>query len=850
MKRLHCKFILALVAALCLNHPTSAQIPKLDLHSSFGPLKTRPAATGFFDVIGLRAAILGKQNGSFEAWIFPFQVLRDGKLQFALPEFTAPENLAPYLHRLETYPERTTLVYSHPLFTLKLHIFVAPDSPVLCLLLEADTQVDLQVFFSFSAALQPMWPAGLGGQYAFWDEAVPGYIISESRRRYNAVVAAPGSRRHSPPLAHALPQKPNVLSLTISPESGRKNHFPILITADFQNREKCLQQYREALKNLAALYENRRRADSTYLHHTLSLPGSEFDRALLWNKLALHRGLICNPDLGCGLVAGFGPSGASRRPGFAWYFGGDAFINALAFLAFGDAATVRRSLMFLRKYQRDDGKMMHELSQSAALLDWFGEYPYAYIHGDTTPFFLVALHEYYRRTGDREFIAESWPAAEKAFAWCRSTDSDGDGLMENVLAGLGASELGSLREASGVDIYLAAVGTQAWESYAGLAEALNKTAAAGISRELARKARRNLHSRFWNPRKQIYNFSITRAGQQNAALTAWSAFPMIFDLLPVAETRTALVEVASSRLSTDWGSRMLARDSPAYDPLAYNNGAVWPFLTGFVVRALYMQHNAEAGLQTLRNLSNWTFVDAPGRMPEIASGAYFRPLESSVPHQLFSSSGFVTGLLYGLLGLEMNVPRRELVLAPHLPATWDSLRVDNLAFGDDRLSLRVQRTPEGLALSIIHPPATPVTIIFRPAFGPFATLATPSGNLRPQITRTASAADFHFSLKIRSDSVKSLLLPVRDPFIFWLPYHAPEIGDPARQMKLCRIDRIGEKQLRLLLEAPGGSSNLIHYRATAPFRVDNAERLDDGHIRVSFPGEGWVRRTVTITLKK
>ena len=56
----------------------------------------------------------------------------------------------------------------------------------------------------------------------------------------------------------------------------------------------------------------------------------------------LDKGFVCNPQLGCGLVAGLGPSGRLRtRPGFGWFFGGDAFMNMSAMTAYGDFETVR-----------------------------------------------------------------------------------------------------------------------------------------------------------------------------------------------------------------------------------------------------------------------------------------------------------------------------------------------------------------------------------------------------------------------------------------------------------------------------------------------------------------------------
>lgn len=59
----------------------------------------------------------------------------------------------------------------------------------------------------------------------------------------------------------------------------------------------------------------------------IDTPDSEINRAFSFAKLALDSLLIENPDLGSSLVAGFGKSGGSGRPGFGWFFGGDSFIN-------------------------------------------------------------------------------------------------------------------------------------------------------------------------------------------------------------------------------------------------------------------------------------------------------------------------------------------------------------------------------------------------------------------------------------------------------------------------------------------------------------------------------------------
>ena len=106
-------------------------------------------------------------------------------------------------------------------------------------------------------------------------------------------------------------------------------------------RDEVLATYRRLLTNARALYEARRTHADRLRTELLSIdtPDDQLDLAFEWAKVNLDEQMVCNPDLGCGLVAGWGASGASARPGFGWFFGGDAAINSFAMSAAGIAAT-------------------------------------------------------------------------------------------------------------------------------------------------------------------------------------------------------------------------------------------------------------------------------------------------------------------------------------------------------------------------------------------------------------------------------------------------------------------------------------------------------------------------------
>ncbi|MCP2521061.1 amylo-alpha-1,6-glucosidase, partial [SCandidatus Aminicenantes bacterium Aminicenantia_JdfR_composite] len=81
----------------------------------------------------------------------------------------------------------------------------------------------------------------------------------------------------------------------------------------------------------------------------IKTPDTSLNRAFQWAKLAVDKAFVCNPHLGCGLIAGYGLSGRSERPGFAWFFGGDTFYNSFALNSYGDFLKTREALTLIRK---------------------------------------------------------------------------------------------------------------------------------------------------------------------------------------------------------------------------------------------------------------------------------------------------------------------------------------------------------------------------------------------------------------------------------------------------------------------------------------------------------------------
>lgn len=213
---------------------------------------------------------------------------------------------------------------------------------------------------------------------------------------------------------------------------------------------------------------------------------------------------------------------------------------------------------------------MHELSQGAGFISWFEEYPYGFYHAETTPYYIVSLHDYLNWSGDLRFIEISWPSAKKAYEYVLSSDTDGDGLMENTVAGLAALELGAFLKNTKSDIYLAVLSVEAHRIFSELARQMGEKYLSQKANKAFEKALEALRDKFWIEKEKKYAHALTIEDKPLAETTVWPFMPLFFRQLPQHRADYILDLFAFSEMSTDWGIRSLSPKSSYYDPLNYN----------------------------------------------------------------------------------------------------------------------------------------------------------------------------------------------------------------------------------------------------------------------------------------
>ena len=322
---------------------------------------------------------------------------------------TAHFPLKVWSRTLTVQPESASILYAGDSFRVRETLCVPRNEMGAVILLEIESEQPLEIEAAFAGDFQLEWPAGLGGTYINWDEKLHAIDFGEEAHKFAALVGSPTAG--DPHLAYETNySSSNENSFRLGVTKKGKDSRVLVIAGSVTGAGDATKEYEHLLTSYADVMRASGDYYSAYLDKTVSLelPDATLQQAYDWARVSTIQGLVSSPYLGSGLVAGYRTSGMSQRPGFAWFFGRDSLWTSFALNAEGDYATTRTALDFISKYQREDGKVPHEISQSASLVPWFKDYPYAYVSADATPLFIIAMNDYVAQSGDLKFAREKW----------------------------------------------------------------------------------------------------------------------------------------------------------------------------------------------------------------------------------------------------------------------------------------------------------------------------------------------------------------------------------------------------------------------------------------------------------
>ncbi|MEV5309432.1 MULTISPECIES: glycogen debranching N-terminal domain-containing protein [unclassified Streptomyces] len=372
---------------------------------------------------------------------------------------------------------------------------------------------------------------------------------------------------------------------------------------------------------------------------------------------ACARGLA---DLAALQIPATGPDGEDLRvpaagaPWFLALLGRDALLTALFALPYRPqlAAAVLPALAATQAAEAhpgsvaQPGKIVHEVRYGE--LAHFGQVPFGRYYGsvDATPLFLVLLGAYVEQTGDTALARRLEPHARAAVGWMLDHGgltsrgylvyrADQGGLVnQNWKDSPGAICWADGTRASGPVMAAGAQGYayDALRRTAQLARAIWADATyAALLEQAAGDLRDRFQREFWMPDRSFPALALDGEGHQVDALASDAGHLLWSGLLDKEYGEVVGRRLVEEDFFSGWGVRTLAAGQPAYHPLSYHRGSVWPHDNALIALGL-----ARYGLHDeARTVAN-ALVDAAsacgGRLPEVLAG-YGRDIHSEpVPY--------------------------------------------------------------------------------------------------------------------------------------------------------------------------------------------------------------------------
>ncbi|MET7284672.1 glycogen debranching N-terminal domain-containing protein [Streptomyces sp. NPDC005573] len=392
------------------------------------------------------------------------------------------------------------------------------------------------------------------------------------------------------------------------------------------------------------------RSPAAVRDHVLALEGGFFEGVAFptgWPELAAAcaRGLT---DLASLQVPATGPDGEELRvpaggaPWFLTLLGRDALLASLFALPYRPqlaAATLPALAATQAKGESrsplaQPGKIVHEVRHGE--LAHFGQVPYGRYYGsvDATPLFLVLLGAYVERTGDALLAWRLERHARAAIGWMLDHGgltsrgylvyrADEGGLANQnwkdspgaICCADGSRPSGAVMAAGAQGYAYDALRRTAWlartvwgdETYAALLE------------QAAADLRDRFQRDFWMPERSFPALALDGEGRRVDALASDAGHLLWSGLLDKEYGEVVGRRLLEPDFFSGWGVRTLASGQPAYHPLSYHRGSVWPHDNALITLGL-----ARYGLHDEARTVAHALVDAATaaghRLPEVLAG--------------------------------------------------------------------------------------------------------------------------------------------------------------------------------------------------------------------------------------
>ncbi|MCG0276474.1 MAG: amylo-alpha-1,6-glucosidase [Thermosediminibacteraceae bacterium] len=426
---------------------------------------------------------------------------------------------------------------------------------------------------------------------------------------------------------------------------------------------------------------------------------------------------------------GEGPIAVAGIPWFAVPFGRDSIITGIQTLL-ANTEIARGTLRTMARYQgqkedpwndEEPGKIMHELRQGELVNT--KEVPFGPYYGtlDATPLFIILLSEYYNWTGDKKFLLELLPAAEKALEWMEQYgDKDGDCFLEYIRDAEGGlvnqgwkdsndSVVFSDGRLADPPIALAEIQGYAYDALMRMARIYAELGKEEKADGLIKKAanlKEKFHQMFWMEDKKYFAEALDGKKRKVDSVTSNPGHCLWSGMLEYEKALLVADRLLSDELFSGWGIRTMSSKEAAYNPASYHNGSIWPHDNSLIALGLARYGFKKHLKKLLGGMITASKYFEHCRLPELFCG-FSREDGGPVRYPVACSpqawaAATPIALLQAMLGMRVDAARKCVVLNPALPEDISHIEIREMLIGGETVDFAVYRVGDSVRLQILR----------------------------------------------------------------------------------------------------------------------------------------------------
>ena len=406
-------------------------------------------------------------------------------------------------------------------------------------------------------------------------------------------------------------------------------------------------------------------------------------------------------------------------PWFSALFGRDSIITASQTLML-NPQIAKETLQLLATYQgktdddwreEEPGKILHELRLGE--LARCQEIPHTPYYGtvDATPLWLMLYAEYYAWTHDVETLEQLWSKAVLAMDWIdRNIRETGylsyyqkskGGLANQGWKDSGDCIVNRKGELATGPIALCEVQAYVYAAKLRLAEIARLKKRIDLSdrwTEEARNLKLRFNRDFWMEDQDFCALALDGDGQQVDSITSNPGHCLHLGIFTPEKAYSVAERLRAPDMFNGWGIRTLNSLSPAYNPMGYHIGSVWPHDNSLIALGLRSLGLVDQALEVFQGLFDMTNQQPYQRPPELFCGYERNGDNAPVQYPVACTpQAWATGSIFQLLQMIVNLvpdaPNNCLrIIDPTLPESISSLSLHNLKVGPTILDLEFERS--------------------------------------------------------------------------------------------------------------------------------------------------------------